>query len=66
MVFVWKFLLKPLGGIWGIYELLPAFLVACAAILVVSLLTKAPGEDIIKEFDLAASKTPLEEVEQKA
>ena len=25
MVFVWKYLVKPLGGIWNIYELLPAF-----------------------------------------
>ena len=41
MIFVWKFLLKPLGGIWGIYELLPAFVVASLFILVVSLLTKA-------------------------
>ncbi len=66
MVFVWKFLLKPLGGLWGIYELLPAFLVACLAILAVSLLTKAPGEEIGREFDLAASKAPLEELEQEA
>lgn len=26
MVFVWKYLIRPMGGIWGIYELLPAFL----------------------------------------
>ena len=32
MVFVWKYLIKPLGGIWGIYELLPAFLCACIAL----------------------------------
>lgn len=25
MVFFWKLVLKPLGGLWGIYELLPAF-----------------------------------------
>lgn len=41
MVFLWKFLIKPLGGVWGIYELLPAFVVACVFIVVVSLLTKA-------------------------
>ena len=39
MVFVWKFLVAPMGGVWAIYELLPAFLCACAAIVVVSLLT---------------------------
>ncbi len=60
MVFIWKFLIKPIGGIWGIYELLPAFIVACAAILLVSLLGKKPSEEIEKEFELAASKQPLE------
>ena len=50
-VFVWKYLVKPLGGVFGIYELLPAFLVSIAAI--VSLLTMAPGEDILREFETA-------------
>lgn len=51
MVFIWKYLLKPLGGVFGIYELLPAFLIACIAIVVVSLLTAAPGKEICDEFD---------------
>ena len=51
MVFVWKYLVKPLGGVWGIYELLPAFLVACAVIVVVSLLTAKPDENMLKDFD---------------
>lgn len=51
MVFVWKYLIKPLGGIWGIYELLPAFLCACIAIVVVSLLTAPPSKEIIEEFE---------------
>lgn len=59
MVFIWKFLIAPIGGIWGIYELLPAFLVACIAIVSVSLLTVAPSKEIIAEFELAASKQPL-------
>ena len=42
MVFIWKYLVRPLGGAWDIYELLPAFLVSCAAIVLVSLLTKRP------------------------
>ena len=58
-VFIWKYLLKPMGGVWGIYELLPAFLVGLIAIVVVSLLTKAPGEEIQKEFDLAKSSQDL-------
>ncbi|HJD96601.1 MAG TPA: hypothetical protein K8W16_03005, partial [Mailhella massiliensis] len=51
MVFAWKYLIKPMGGVWGIYELLPAFLVACAAIVVVSLLTGEPDKEIQDEFD---------------
>ena len=51
MVFIWKFLLKPMGGIWGIYELLPAFIVGLLAIFIVSLCTKEPSEEIQAEFD---------------
>ena len=51
MVFVWKFLVKPMGGVFGIYELLPAFLVGLAAIIIVSLITKAPEKDITGTFD---------------
>lgn len=55
-VFVWKNLLSPLGGIWGIYELLPAFLISCVFIVAVSLCTGEPDSDMIKEFELAAGK----------
>lgn len=51
MVFVWKYLVKPMGGAWNIYELLPAFIVASIFIVIVSLLTNAPDESIIKEFE---------------
>ena len=51
MVFVWKYLIRPIGGIFDIYELLPAFIISCIAIVIVSLLTKAPSEEITKEFD---------------
>ena len=51
MVFVWKFAVKPLGGMWNLYELLPAFLVSLVLIVVVSLLTPAPGKEITDEFD---------------
>ncbi len=51
MVFVWKFLVAPMGGVWAIYELLPAFLCACAAIVVVSLLTPAPDQEIVAQFE---------------
>ena len=46
MIFVWKFALRPLGGAWDIYELLPSFLVSCVMIVVVSLLTKEPEAEI--------------------
>ena len=54
MVFVWKYAVRPLGGVWNIYELLPAFLVSLVFIIVVSLLTEAPDASIVKEFDEAA------------
>ena len=53
-IFVWKYRVRPLGGAWNIYELLPAFLVACVAIVVVSLLTKAPDKEIVEEFEAVA------------
>lgn len=55
MVFIWKYLVRPLGGGWNIYELLPAFLVACAAIVIVSLVTAAPSKEITDEFDQIAA-----------
>lgn len=49
-IFVWKFLVRPLGGVLDIYELLPAFVISFVVIVVVSLLTKAPKGEIIDEF----------------
>ena len=51
MVFFWKLVLKPMGGIFAIYELLPAFLFSCLAIVVVSFLTKEPPASVQTEFD---------------
>ena len=51
MVFVWKYLVRPMGGIWDIYELLPAFLQPLAAIVIVSLATAEPSKEIQDEFD---------------
>ena len=50
-VFIWKFLIRPLGGAWNIYELLPAFVLGAIAVVVVSLLTKAPEQQILDTFD---------------
>ena len=60
MVFVWNLLLKPMGGIFGIYELFPAFVISCIVIIVVSLATEAPSGEIEKEFELAAGKQALD------
>ena len=51
MVLIWHNLIKPMGGVFGIYELLPAFLCGCIAIVVVSLLTKEPEQAVLDEFD---------------
>lgn len=54
MVFIWKFLIRPLGGVLGIYELLPAFVLALAANVIVSLATAAPGKEITDVYDKVA------------
>ena len=51
MVFFWKLVLNPLGGIWGVYCLLPAFLLSSLVIFVVSLLSPEPAKEIAEEFD---------------
>ena len=51
MIFVWKFGVRPLGGAFNIYELLPAFIVAIVINVIVSLLTKAPSKEITDVFD---------------
>jgi sodium/proline symporter len=53
MVFVWKKLIRPMGGIFGIYELLPAFILSCIVIVIVSLLTKKPDQELLTEFEQA-------------
>ncbi|MGE4353905.1 MAG: sodium/proline symporter [Oscillospiraceae bacterium] len=56
MVFIWKFQVRPIGGAWNIYELLPAFIVAFLAIIIVSLLTAKPETEIVEEFDAVAAR----------
>ncbi len=59
MVFVWKLCLKPMGGIWGIYELLPAFIISCIVIVAASLLTKEPAEELNQDFEAARTYNGL-------
>ena len=54
MIFVWKYGVRPIGGVWDIYELLPAFLVSSVVIVTVSLLTKRPDDGILADFDYAS------------
>ena len=56
MVFLWKFVIAKLGGVFAIYELLPAFIVSCIFIVVVSLITKKPSTEITDIFDSVKSK----------
>lgn len=51
MVFVWKFIVRPMGGAWNVYELLPAFIVAIAVNIVVSLVTAPPDKETTDVFD---------------
>ena len=56
VVFIWKYLIAPMGGAWAIYELLPAFLAACIAIVIVSLATPAPEKAVTDTFDEICGK----------
>ena len=53
MVFVWKLVISKLGGVLGIYELLPAFLISSICIIVVSLMTAPPSEQLNQDFENA-------------
>ncbi len=51
MIFVWKFVIANLGGIFAIYELLPAFVIGLVVNVIVSLLTKAPEKEVTDVYD---------------
>ena len=57
MVFVWKLLISKLGGVFAIYELLPAFIISSIVIVIVSLLTPAPSQEIQDDFDAVKAGT---------
>ena len=52
---IWRYVLNEFLGekiaIFNIYELLPAFIVGLAAIIIVSLLTKVPDKEVTDDFD---------------
>lgn len=51
MVFIWKYLVRPIGGAWNIYELLPAFILAIVVNVIVSLATPAPDRAVTAVYD---------------
>jgi sodium/proline symporter len=53
MVIIWKNAIAKLGGAFAIYELLPAFVISCVVIVIISLITKAPSKEIEAEFEKA-------------
>lgn len=55
MVFVWKLALNPLGGVFKLYEILPAFVLNLVVAVVVSLATYRPNPAIDAEFDAAVA-----------
>ncbi len=56
VIFIWKFAIRPLGGAWNVYELLPAFLINLIIAIIVSKLTPEPDAEIKKIFDEVMSK----------
>ena len=52
MVFIWKYVIAAkLGGIFAIYELLPAFICGLLTIVIVSLITSKPSKAVTDTFE---------------
>ena len=51
MIFIWKFGIAKLGGVFAIYELLPAFIISLVMIIIVSLATGGADEKVAAVFD---------------
>lgn len=61
MVFVWKLVLNPvLGGVFAIYELFPAFVLSSITIVVVSLLSRKPSDEVLEDFEKARANQKLD------
>ncbi len=56
MIFVWKYMIAPMGGAFAIYELLPAFIINLVISVVVSLMTEEPSKEIQDTFDEVHAK----------
>lgn len=53
MIFLWKYVISKLGGIFAIYELLPAFIVAVVVLVLVSLITGEPEKKVLDKYNEA-------------
>jgi sodium/proline symporter len=53
MVILWKNVIAKAGGVFAVYELLPAFILSCLVIWIVSLVTRKPSKEIEEEFEKA-------------
>jgi sodium/proline symporter len=51
MVFIWKYGVAKLGGVFDIYELLPAFVIGLVVNIIVSLITGKPEQSVIDDFE---------------
>ena len=58
-VLLWHNLVKPLGGVFAIYELLPAFIISLLFIVVVSLLTARSRTSACSTNSTATWTSPL-------
>ena len=63
MVFIWKYIIAPIGvtnqslAFLNIYELLPAFITGLVFTIVISLITKNPDKEITDTFDAVKKGT---------
>lgn len=57
MVFFWKLVINPLGGVWGVYCLLPAFVFSALVIIIVSLFT-SNSKELDAAFDKMKASVP--------
>jgi len=66
MVFIWKYVIAvKVGGVFAIYELLPAFLIGLIVNVVVSLVTPKPEQDIVEAFEaVKQGAAPAAEAEE--
>lgn len=59
MVFLWKLVISKLGGIFAIYELLPAFVFSAICIVIVSIITAPPSKEIQDDFESVRGKQTI-------